>query len=69
MVSLVPLECNDVAVSVTFLNDLYGGTPATDRNLYVESATYDGAAVPTGVLTLLSAGAQGFALNDLTPIA
>ncbi len=32
-------------VSVKFLNDLYGGSRSTDRNLYVESATYNGAAV------------------------
>ena len=28
-------------VSVTLLNDLWGGTTGTDRNIYVESATFD----------------------------
>ena len=58
-------------VSVTFLNDLYAGTPATDRNLYVESASYDGVDVAGGqpLLTLTSAGTQGFAVSDLTLIA
>ena len=31
-------------VSVRFLNDAYGGTSATDRNLYLTSASYDGQA-------------------------
>lgn len=29
-------------VSVTFLNDAYGGTPETDRNLHVESIAFEG---------------------------
>ena len=31
-------------VLVKFLNDAYGGTSATDRNLYLASADYDGQA-------------------------
>ncbi|WP_207791821.1 carbohydrate-binding domain-containing protein [Siccirubricoccus phaeus] len=50
--------------TVTFLNDGYGGTPTTDRNLYVESATYNGAAVPGAALEMLSAGGQDFAFTD-----
>lgn len=46
--------------SVNFLNDSYGGTASTDRNLYVSSATIDGAAVAGGLLTELSSGAQSF---------
>lgn len=30
------------SVEVQFLNDAYGGTPATDRNLYVSGITFDG---------------------------
>jgi hypothetical protein len=45
-------------VSVKFLNDLYHGSPTTDRNLYVESATYNGAAVPGSKLDLYSNTAQ-----------
>ena len=51
-------------VAVNFLNDLYGGTSGTDRNLYVDSATYDGAAVAGGHLSLLGAGSQSFAVRD-----
>jgi parallel beta-helix repeat protein len=29
-------------VTVTFLNDAYGGTPRKDRNLYLDGASYDG---------------------------
>ena len=32
------------SVAVKYLNDAYGGTPATDRNLYLTSAQYDGVA-------------------------
>ncbi len=54
----------DHTVSVTFLNDAYDGTPATDRNLYLDSATYNGASVSGGHLTLLSAGTQSFTAHD-----
>ena len=47
-------------VSVDFLNDLYAGTPQTDRNLYVDGATLNGSAVSGSNLTLLSAGTQNF---------
>jgi endoglucanase len=30
------------SVAIKFINDAYGGTAATDRNLYVNSVTYDG---------------------------
>jgi hypothetical protein len=49
--------------TVNFLNDGYGGTSATDRNLYVASAKIDGAAVPGSALTFLSGGAQSFSFN------
>ena len=47
-------------VAVTFLNDAYGGTAATDRNLYVERASLNGVAVPDVARALLSAGAVEF---------
>lgn len=53
----------DHRVTVTFLNDLYGGLPNTDRNLYVEGASLDGVAVPDSALTLLSAGGQSFSFR------
>ena len=51
-------------VEVKFLNDAYGGTAATDRNLFVEGATYNDEAVPGAALDLLSTGAKGFALSE-----
>src|SRR3954469_11113142 len=33
------------SVSVNFFNDAWGGTSSTDRNLYVDAATYNGAPV------------------------
>ncbi len=49
--------------AVNFLNDAYGGTAATDRNLYVSGAKVDGVAVPGAGLALLSAGTQSFSFN------
>lgn len=54
------------SVSVDFLNDAYGGSASTDRNLYVEGATYDGTSVPGSQLTFLTAGSAGFSVTDTT---
>ncbi|HYZ33075.1 MAG TPA: carbohydrate-binding domain-containing protein [Crenalkalicoccus sp.] len=51
-------------VAVKFLNDAWGGTPDTDRNLYVEGITYNGVAVPGGSAALYSAGAKAFDFTD-----
>ena len=51
-------------VSVDFLNDAYGGTAATDRNLYVLAASYDGVAASPGTLTLDSAGTQSLTVGQ-----
>ena len=45
-------------IGVNFLNDAYGGTATTDRNLYVEGVTYDGVPVPGASLLLASSGTQ-----------
>ncbi|MCJ2010941.1 carbohydrate-binding domain-containing protein, partial [Methylobacterium sp. J-076] len=58
----------DHKVSLYFLNDAYDGTAATDRNLYLDSATYNGAAVSGGHLALMSAGAQGLTVHDTSAI-
>jgi hypothetical protein len=42
--------------TVTFLNDRWGGTPETDRNLYVEGVSYNDAAIAGGELALWSNG-------------
>ncbi len=44
-------------VSVAFTNDAYGGTAATDRNLFVQSVTVDGTAVSGASGPLFSNGA------------
>lgn len=55
-------------VTVTFLNDAWDGTPTTDRNLYVDGASYDGS--DTGQSQVLySAGSKDFTVNDATPSA
>ena len=46
--------------SVNFLNDAWGGTAATDRNLFVTGATIDGTAVIGSALDLFGNGAQNF---------
>ncbi len=51
-------------VAVNFLNDAWGGTAATDRNLYVDGATYNGAAVPNAAKTLVTAGPTSFGFLD-----
>ncbi len=38
-------------VSINFINDAFGGTPTTDRNLYVDGATIDGNTVPGATFT------------------
>ncbi len=45
-------------VAVTFLNDLYAGTPTTDRNLYVDGGSIDGSQLAGIAHTLLSDGSQ-----------
>ncbi len=57
----------DHRVSLTFLNDAYDGTPATDRNLYLDGATYNGTDVAGSKLTFLSAGAQSLTVRDVAP--
>jgi parallel beta-helix repeat protein len=54
-------------VAVNFLNDLYAGTAATDRNLYVNAIGYDGTNTNQSA-TLLSAGPRSFSVTDGTAI-
>ena len=51
---------HDLAVS--FLNDAYDGTPATDRNLYVNGASYDGISTRPGSASLYSAETTRFTI-------
>ncbi len=56
-------------LTVNFLNDAWGGTAATDRNLYVRSATLNGTAVPGAALNEMGSGPQSFAFTGNTPAA
>ena len=55
-------------VSVRFVNDAYGGSAATDRNLYLDGATYNGAAVSGATKSLYANGAASFQVSDATPV-
>ena len=50
---------------VTFLNDRYDGTAATDRNLFVASGTYNGAGVAAAQLALFGTGPASFSFTDV----
>ena len=54
-------------VSVDFLNDAYAGTAFTDRNLYVDSASYDGVTTAGASLTLLTTGTQTLSVGNPDP--
>lgn len=49
-------------LAITFLNDAYGGSPSTDRNLYVSSVQFDGQAVAGAASSLFSNGTVHLAL-------
>ncbi|RYE96856.1 MAG: hypothetical protein EOO77_40160, partial [Oxalobacteraceae bacterium] len=53
-------------VSINFLNDAYATpyTPSADRNLYVDSATYNGTDVSGSKIALMGAGAQIVTVHD-----
>ncbi len=51
---------HDVAVS--FLNDAWGGTAATDRNLYVQAIDANGAALPGTAASLFTTSTQHFSV-------
>lgn len=53
---------HDVAVS--FINDAWGGTADTDRNLYVAGVEYGGAPVPQASGTLYSNGTLHFGVGS-----
>ena len=57
---------HDVAVS--FLNDAYGGSTGTDRNLYIDSASVGGTAVAGAAAALWSASTQHISVNVPAPV-
>jgi uncharacterized protein YkwD len=56
-------------VEVTFLNDAWGGTSTTDRNLHVESATYNGQSVAGADLDLAGNGTASFSFTEAAVVA
>lgn len=48
-------------LGIEFLNDMYGGSPLQDLNLYLDGATYDGVAASGGV-ALYNGGVQTLVL-------
>ena len=50
---------------VTFLNDRYDGTAATDRNLFVATGTYNGSGVAAAQTALFSTGPASFGFTDI----
>lgn len=55
-------------VGVTFTNDLYGGSPTLDRNLYVTGAAYDGTSVSEHAERTTD-GTISFTVSGTTPNA
>lgn len=47
-------------IGITFTNDAYGGTPSTDRNLYVGGAQINGNSISSGTTALMSDGTASF---------
>ena len=56
-------------VTVNFINDAWGGTAATDRNLHVDNVIYNGVAHPELARALMGGGAQTFALSATSTTA
>ena len=55
------------AVVVNFLNDAYGGSPAADRNLYLNAISYDGTDTAQSAV-LGKTGPKSFSVIDSTAI-
>ena len=56
-------------ITVSFLNDKWDGTAATDRNLYVDGVTYNGWATQEASASLLSNGSTDFHARAATSAA
>src|SRR5579885_2463243 len=55
-------------VGVSFINDLWAGTASTDRNLYVDSVSFDGHQVANSTANLFSNGTADFTvMGSATP--
>ena len=49
-------------VNIAFINDAYGGSPETDRNLYIEGISYDGQVVTNNPTELAGQSTDAFAV-------
>ena len=58
--TLANLAAGPHKIEVDFVNDAYGGSPAKDRNLYVNSVDVDGTHYGSSVTPLYSNGAAMF---------
>lgn len=52
-------------VGITFINDAFGGTASTDRNLYVDQVSYDGQPAGGAPASLLTDGTTNFKVGVL----
>lgn len=52
-------------VGVSFINDAWGGTASTDRNLYLGGIDINGAPISNGAAALMSNGTQQFAITTV----
>ena len=50
-------------IDVRFINDAYGGTPTTDRNLYVHAVELNGAHAAKDQAVLMSNGTASFTVD------
>jgi aryl-phospho-beta-D-glucosidase BglC (GH1 family) len=56
-------------VQIQFINDLYGGTAAADRNLYVNSIAFNGVTASATTAAMMSNGIDSFTVGGATPVA
>ena len=54
-------------MTVTFINDAYGGSSPTDRNLHVDGVSFNGTALASGTAGLDSNGGADFAFTKAAP--
>lgn len=57
-----PMAAGSHDVAISFLNDSYGGSAGTDRNLYINAVNVNGAAMPGTAATLFSTSTQHFSV-------
>jgi hypothetical protein len=57
------------SVQIQFINDAYGGSTSTDRNLYVDSIAYDGVTYAGTSLKIGKNGTVAFPIGGTVPVA